>query len=458
MIGLASPTGSDAEVDMDGAAVREVFETILPDEALGALVEQKGFQQRERKLEALSLIRSAVISAASGRGGRQADMLRHYFESGAPEVARGAAYKWFDESFEQVMATVCERAMAYAASLPPDLPGVLGRHVRDWVIADSTTVKLDDTLIDVWPGAGKYAALKLHKLFSVGVGTTVFYHLSPAREHDSRHLDIDAAWKGLGLLADLGYASLARLQACEHHGVRFVIRLKENWKPKVDSVASGDVRRTFLAGADFDALIDQEILVLDGQDIDADVRLGAHGSVACRLVGVEGPKGYCWYLTNLPRDVLPDEVRKLYAVRWEIELDNKLDKSCQRLDEIGARNPHTVRALVHAAITGSIIVCLLTHHHRLEEGHPPKNRPYRTRPPLHPQTLGRMVAVSAYRVALAFEKTGSEADAEWAKLAKLFTHQGSDPNWRSRPSVLDQLRGWKIRPARPRRAKAGALN
>jgi len=34
-----------------------------------------------------------------------------------------------------------------------------------------------------------------------------------------------------GLLADLAYASLARLQACDTYDVRFVIRLKHNWKP-----------------------------------------------------------------------------------------------------------------------------------------------------------------------------------------------------------------------------------
>src|SRR5687768_5236735 len=39
--------------------------------------------------------------------------------------------------------------------------------------------------------------------------------------------------------ADLAYASLARLQACDTYDVRFVIRLKDNWKPKVDYIARG---------------------------------------------------------------------------------------------------------------------------------------------------------------------------------------------------------------------------
>ena len=439
---------------MTGADVREVFETIIPNEALDGLISQSGFQERERKLDARLFLRSAVISAAHQGGGRQADILRHYFEEGAEDVARSAAYSWFDEAFEEIMEGLRDRALSYALSQPRDLPGILGKHVSDWIIVDSTTVRLDDSLKEVYPGTGKYAALKVHKQFSVGVGTTVGYHLSPAKEHDSKHLHIDESWKGKGLLVDLGYASLARLQACEDHNVRYVLRLKDNWRPSVQRIESGDLSKEFFRSTDFDELLHKKVILLNGKDIDADVRVG-QGSKALdsRMVGVEGPKGYCWYLTNLPRDVSPAAVWNLYAVRWEIEQDNKLDKSCHRLDEIGAQKPCTVRALVHASIVASMIICLLAHKHRLEEGHAPRNRPYRTKPPIHPQLLAKMVGHAAWTISRAFENTRAEADAEWARLAKLFYHQGKDPNWRCRPSVLDQLRGWKIRPGKPRSAK-----
>src|SRR4029434_9756196 len=123
-------------------------------------------------------------------------------------------------------------------------------------------------------GTGEYAAIKVHKVLSVGCGAPVQYHFSPAREHDSRHLQIDESWRGYGLLADLAYASLERLRACETHGVRFVIRLKENWKPKMDYVARGQVTQEFLPGADFDALLEEETLVLAGHAIDVDVPIG----------------------------------------------------------------------------------------------------------------------------------------------------------------------------------------
>ena len=438
---------------MRGSDVREVFGTILPDEALEAVISAAGFQVRERRLDGKLFIRSAVIAASSSYGGRQADILRHYFENGGPRVVRGAAYGWFGEAFEQVMLDVSGRALRYANSLPRDLPGVLGRHVQDWLIVDSSTVKLHDDLFGEYPGAGDYAALKVHKFFSVGLGTTLRYHISPAREHDSKHLVIDETWRGLGLLADLGYASLDRLAACERHDVRFVIRLKNNWKPKVTSVQLGKVLPHFCKGSDFDFVIADGAIHLDGSPIDATVELGAGARIQCRLVGVLGPRGYCWYLTNLPADATPEDIRKLYAVRWEIESDNKLDKSCNQLDRIDARTPSTVRALVHASVVASIMVCLLAHHHRLEEGRAPRGSKERTRPPIHPQMLARMVGVAAGKIAAAVDMRGAEAKEEWDKIAELLLYNGTDPNWRRRPSVLDGLRGWKVSQGRPRAAR-----
>jgi len=443
---------------MTGEDVREVYETVLPDDVVMEFVRRAGLQERQRELDALRFTRATVIAASSGRGGRQADILRLYFE-GAPRVVRGSAYAWFGETFERLMEQVRDRALAYARSLPLDLPGVLGAHVSDWHIVDSMTVRLDDRLEAEYPSTGDHAALKVHKRFSVGLGTTWDYHFSPAREHDAPHLTIDETWRGLGLLVDLGYASHQLLRDCEEHDVRFVLRLKENWKPKVDRIERGQVGRTFFKGTDLDALLADEVLLLKGRSVDLDVTMGSGlDAVRCRLVGVRGPKGrWHWYLTNLPRDVSPAQVLDLYRVRWEIEQDNKLDKSCQQLDEVGARTGPTARGLVHASIVASMLICLVAHKHRLREKPPPKRGAQRTKPPIHPQTMARMVGVCADRIAGALELDGDEAVEQWDKIAALLYHQGFDPNWRQRPSVLDQRRGWRTKPGRPKREKAASV-
>jgi hypothetical protein len=212
---------------MRGEDVQRVFETILPDKVLMKLVERAKFQERERKLDALRLLRAMVVAAATGYGGRQADVMRLYFESGATRVVRGVFYGWFGEELETIMVDIRALALAYAAAMKRDLPGLLGEHVTDWHIVDSSTVKLDQALLKEYPGAGDYAALKIHKRFSVGLGTTIDYHLSPAREHDNFHLAIDETWRGLGVLLDLGYASFKLLHDCREHDVRFVRRFRD---------------------------------------------------------------------------------------------------------------------------------------------------------------------------------------------------------------------------------------
>lgn len=436
---------------MLGSDIQQVLHAIIPDDALAALVSGAEFQKRERRCQAIRLIRTMVLSASGGRGGRQADIMVDYLRAERSAVARSSFYRWFGPALEQVMQGVAERAMNYARAQPLDLPGVLGKLVRDWHIVDSTTVKLPKALIAEYQGAGDYAALKIHKRFSVGVGTTVDYKIAPAHEHDSSHFRVDESWRGLGLLCDLGYASMRLPLDCEQYNVRYVMRLKEDWKPKVMTVARGTVTQTFVAGTDLDVLLEAEVLLLDGRVIDADVLLGPARTPA-RLVGVPTPKGYCFFLTNLEVSVAPRSVADLYRIRWEIELDNKLDKSCCRLDEMVARTGPATRALVHASMVASMIVCLLAHHHRLRAAPPPKPGAQRTKPPIHPQAITRTFAGQASNLAQAIDLRGKDAADFWDDFAGLLNTR-IDPNWRNRPSVLDQMRGWVISPARKRRAK-----
>jgi putative transposase len=441
---------------MTGEDVRQVFEAILPHEAIEGLCMQFGVIERQRKLDLGILVRAMVIAAGTPGGAYQADVLRSYLESAGPRVARSAFYRWFDEPLEQFMAALAERALAYARAQQVDLSGILG-EVKDWYIVDSTTVHVRDALREEFPGTGEYAAVKVHKVLSVGCGAPVRYHFSPAREHDSRHLQIDGSWQGSGLLADLAYASLARLRACNEYHVRFVIRLKENWKPKVDHLARGHVTQELFPGTDLDALLEQDILVLDGRAIDADVRVGnPKHPLHLRLVGVHTPKGYCFFLTNLPPRIGPRQVADLYRVRWEVELSIRLDKSVHRLDQVDAERPCSVKTLLHASLIASIMAALLAHSHNMQT-RPPQPGMCRTEAPVHPRRLALQLAVSCQVIAQALELKGAAAKRRWQQIAALLTHSGKDPNWRRRPSVLDQLRGWKRQPVARKHGNPGYL-
>jgi putative transposase len=441
---------------MTGEDVRQVLEAILPDEAIEGLCLQFGVIERQRKLDLGTLVRAMVIAAGTPGGAYQADVLRSYLESAGPRVARSAFYRWFGEPLEQFMAALAERALAYARAQEVDLSGIVG-EVKDWYIVDSTTVTVRDALREEFPGAAEYAAVKVHKVLSVGCGAPVRDHFSPAREHDSRHLQIDESWRGSGLLADLAYASLARLRACNEYHVRFVIRLKDDWKPKVDRIARGPVAHEFFPGPDLDALIEARFLVLDGRAIDADARVGnPKHPLHLRLVGVHTPKGYGFFLTNLPPRIGPRQVADLYRVRWEVERSIRLDKSVHRLDQIDAERPCSLKTLLHASLIAAIIAALLAHRHNIQTRPPQVGMP-RPEASVHPRRLALQLAVSCQSIAQAFELKGAAAKRRWQQIADLLTHSGKDPHWRRRPSVLDQLRGWKRQPGARKRGHPHGL-
>jgi Transposase DDE domain len=223
---------------MTGEEVRQAFEATLPQHEIERLCAPFGVIERQRKLHLGMLVWAMIILAETPGGAYQADVLRSYLECEVPKVACSALYRWFDEPLEHFMAALADRALTYPRAQQVDLSGILG-GVKDWYIVDSTTVRGCDALRAEFPGTGKYAARKVHKVLSVGCGAPVRSRLSPAREHDSRNLEIDASWRGCGLLVDLAYASVARLRACNTHGVRLVIRLKDNWKTKVEDSARG---------------------------------------------------------------------------------------------------------------------------------------------------------------------------------------------------------------------------
>jgi DDE family transposase len=422
---------------MTGDEVRAVFEQMLPQDALNHLCQQCGVIERQRKLHLVMLVRAMVTSAGTPGGAYQADVLRAYLESEVPRVTRAAFSRWFDEPLERFMEALAQRALAYARAPQVDLPGPLSGG-RDWSIGDSTTIKVRDALLEEFPGTGGYAALQGHKILSVGCGAPVRSHLSPARDHDSPHLQIDDSWRGYGLLADLAYASLARLRACETYDVRFVIRLKDNRKPKVDDIARGQVTQAFVPGPDLEVLLEEETLVLDGRAIDADVQVGGTANpLHVRLVGIQTPKGSWFFLTNLPPRSGPLQVADLYRVRWEVDLSIKLDKSGHRLDQIDAERPCSLKTRLHASLMASTIAAVLAHRHHLNTRPQAAGAP-RMEAPLHTRLLALHMAVSCQFIAQAFELTGTAAKRRGDKIAELLTPAGTAPNGRRRPSVLDQ--------------------
>ncbi len=426
---------------MDGAQLRDLFQKILPSDLIEAHVAELGIQERVRKLDVNALLQAMVICGGNHRFGTQAGMLHRYVANGCPEVTRAAFYSWFTDDLAQLMERLSANACGWVASRPAHLCGLLAGRT-DWRVVDATTVKLPVALQGVFPGDGDYAALKLHVEYSLGVENIVDYTISPARDHESRHLVIDARRRGQGLLVDLGYASHGVLDACETHDVRYVIRVKKGWEFWFDGLASDEERAAWIDDGSLDERFGAEDLDKAKEVVDIDVTVGGPTSMRrVRLVAFTTPKGRVMFLTNLPRETHSHaEVGLVYRLRWSVELANKLCKSAMSVEEIFARTESSARIVVHAAMLAAMLAQAIAHEEHVARGWSGDRRRAIKEAPIHP------LAVAAKLNRLSGDLGSALADPDrplhlWDRYAVVLVKMSADPNWRTKPSALDVVKG-----------------
>jgi len=430
----------------------------LPVELVEKLGDDLGVVERRSKIRLVELVMSLVLTARTSAGARQADALRHYRDStGQKTLARGTFYARFSDVFAKLMEALLSRALDAVESQTVLLPPPIAT-VKDWLIVDSTTIKLNNSLIGKYRGTGDYAALKIHKTYSIGRSNMVNYQLSPARRHDANYCVLTEDLRGHGLLVDLGYVSHDYLRDCEDFGVKTVIRLKSGWKVNVEKVIEGTAAAAAIGDGAFDfatALADQKLTFVGGR-LDLDVALTVENKrFPMRLVGLEIPgKGVCLFLTNLGRKQYDAHlVGQLYRLRWEIEKDNKLNKSDEGVDELDGEKPASVHAMLYASLIASLVVNSVVHrdHQELFEIPPEK----RKKGPMHARLVALALGAVHGSLSEALAAPDSPSTA-WQRTLDTLDGGARDPNWRRRPSVLDTLFGFVASPGRPRRQSAGA--
>lgn len=453
------------EAAVKGDDLREVLFAIVDPAVIREEAKALRVTQRERVLDPVLLLIAILCVGGTAEAARLSGILREYVELGGKQVARSVGNRWFDEELLALIRRVAERGLAYALSLPRHLPGVLAGR-SDWYAFDSTTVRLDDRLREIYPGAGDYAALKVHVEISLGLEAPVGWHISPAREHDALHLVIDERRRGTGLLVDLGYVSHKLFASCNAHDVHVVARLKEGWKVRLDAGAFVDGGEEWV-GSDtvLRQMNGQPIVARPNEEFDVDVVLGPTSApIRLRLVQVATPEGYRALLTNVPRSTHDAQaIAFLYRLRWAVEIHNKLAKSGCQLDEISARTATNVETLVEASMIASLIARLIAHKEHLSRGAVDQRVVRLKSGPVHPMLVWKFIAQPATSLP-AHIMAGCSGPA-WERYTSNVIGMSEDPNWRSKPAPIDDAKGrnsegrawWNSRPkpkAAPRKAAA----
>jgi len=431
---------------MDSTTLREAVHTFFPRDLVIARACELGAQRRAKKRDIHCLFVALVLTAGSDDSGRQADVYAAYQEETDQPVVRGSFYAWFTDALAALLKSLLNHAMETVWELPPLLTGELATAgVKDWIVVDSETVTLPDELADAFPATSTPAGLKVHKYYSLGRNNVVDIEITPARDHDAPVLRLDERWRGMGLIVDLGYVSLDLIRECRRLDILLVVRLKKGWKPRMLRTVDEFGDLLDIDGEPvLDGLLDMAREDYDDSLFDFDAVFGrGKARVTARLVGVPGPHSYHWCITLLPREaVAPELVCQLYRARWEIELDNKRDKGGARLDQIRAKKPASVLVLVYASLLRTMLANHLVYIDLRDR--PP------TRAPLHGLAVALTLNICAATIVAALNIDDPRL---WRRACRAIRTRGQDPNWRRRPSVLDQLRGITAPPGRPRKSR-----
>ena len=224
-------------------------------------------------------------------------------------------------------------------------------------------IRLHDALASCWPACRTnhtLAAMKLHTVLNVrGVGPQRV-KLTSERVADGPTLRAGQWVTGRLLLFDLGYFRYALFAAIAAHGGFFLTRLKGNANPLLRrlhrqhrgrAIAVEGLRLREIRSRLRRAVLDVEAEICFQRRRYAGRRKTA--TLRVRIVGLwdEGHEVYHWYITNLPVDkVRAEDLGKLYAARWTIELLFRELKSSYRMESIPSSKSHMVEAFVYASL------------------------------------------------------------------------------------------------------------
>jgi putative transposase len=337
--------------------VRRVLSSVVSPGRLKATAREEGFVRRGRKVDPVAFFWTLVLGFGAGPGKSLASLRRCYEAHTGVALVPSAFYDRFTPALARWLWRVLVEVLHKAQGPALALRGRLAPFV-DLLAVDGTVVRLHDLLEKAYPACRTNhtkAAAKLTVVMSVVGKGAHSVQLSPERRHDSKLLRVGAWVKDRLLVFDLGYYGYRLFETIGRHGGYFVTRLKTNANPTLVRVLGGTKADQALAGGPL-----QDVLArLRRPVLDAVVRVryankrGRQVHAEFRLVALRDDerKTYRLYITNVPPERLSaEDIAKIYALRWEIEILFRQLKTQFRLDQMPSANPHVVHALLYATL------------------------------------------------------------------------------------------------------------
>lgn len=339
---------------------QELFAQFSP-EKIEEIGRYTGFIQRKRKLTAVNALFLFVFMGKHLSNATLDELCGLFYRIKKDTISSEGLNQRFNEQavnfLKEIFVSLLTTTLGYSLGGYTKYKAYFQRIL----VLDSTSFQLPDRFSEQFPGTG-CTSIKFQLELDILSGSFTHAHFEAGRTSDVVTGDylINCVQEKDLILRDLGYLNLEELKKLDEQGSRyFISRLKrnavvyrknsnhtyhKNGKPKKKaaylSFKIGELAQTLDEGQlkEFEDIyvgkdkMKVRLLIYHFPKEEKEKRLKkvTNGDRGRRYDCSERTKkmtAYGFYITNLPQDVLPNEIHELYSLRWQIELLFKSWKS-----------------------------------------------------------------------------------------------------------------------------------
>lgn len=209
---------------------------------------------------------------------------------------------------------------------------------------DSTTIDLCLSIFEWALFRKKKGGVKIHTLYDIETQIPTFFHITPARLHDTKAMDAIPYEENSFYIFDRAYNDFGRLFTINSVGAYFVVRGKKNndfrpmrWKRRLPSGVLSDA-----------------IGYMDGQQT-----MSKYPEKIRRIIYLDSESDRKFIFFTNALDINSLKVAELYHNRWQIELFFKWLKQHLKIKKFWGETENAVRIQIYTAITTYCMIAIV---------------------------------------------------------------------------------------------------
>ena len=209
---------------------------------------------------------------------------------------------------------------------------------------DSTTIDLCLSVFEWALFRKKKGGVKIHTLYDIETQIPTFFHITPARLHDTKVMDAIPYEENSFYIFDRAYNDFGRLFTINSVGAYFVVRGKKNndfrpmrWKRRLPSGVLSDA-----------------IGYMDGQ-----LTMSKYPEKIRRIIYLDSESDRKFIFFTNALDINSLKVAELYHNRWQIELFFKWLKQHLKIKKFWGETENAVRIQIYTAITTYCMIAIV---------------------------------------------------------------------------------------------------